>query len=368
MKKKKLIFIIVLIVCLGGVAVLFIHAYRAKKNYRPPLSIEKIQEEEGIPVHIIAPGTEDLEDVLLVDGSVKSEKKAIITSRIDRIIKQITVDEGDPVRKNDVVVLLEKESIESNLRATQTALEEVERDFSRAQALFESGAIARQDLDQARVELLRATALHEVSRERVRDTRIISPLTGLVSRRYKEPGELSDKGKAILEIVAIENVEIHCPISETQIRDIRVGQPVRITLDAYPEQIWEERISTINPTAREISRLFTIKISIDNPELLLRPGMYARVEIIKESHQNALVLPQEAIVKNGQGESGVFLLCDAETVTFTPVTVGIRKLGMVEILSQLDRDCRVVVSGQNLLEDGSKVKVMSGVWGVGSGE
>lgn len=359
MKKKKLIFLVVLIVCIGVVAILFIRAYRAKKDYRPPPSIEKIQEEEGIPVKTIAPIIMDMEEVLLVDGSVEPEKKAVITSRIDRIIKKITVEEGDPVQKDDVVVLLENESIESNLQASKTALEETGRDLERAQALFESGAIARQGLDRARVELLRTTALHEVSRERVRDTRITSPLTGLVSRRYKEPGELSDKGKAILEIVDIENVEVHCPVSETQIKDIRVGQPVRITLDAYPDRIWEESLSTINPTAREISRLFTIKIAIPNPELLLRPGMYARVEIIKENHHDVLVLPQEAIVKDARGEPGVFLVCDAETVTFTPVTPGIRKLGMVEILSELDRDCRVVVSGQNRLEDGSKVKVIS---------
>jgi len=63
-------------------------------------------------------------------------------------------------------------------------------------------------------------------------------------------------------------------------------------------------------------------------------------------------------VKDARGEPGVFLVCDTNTVTFTPVTPGIRKLGLVEILSELDRDCRVVVSGQNRLEDGSKIKVI----------
>lgn len=360
MKKKKLIFLLLLIICIGVMSIFFIQAYQSKQDYQPPPSIEKIQKKEGIPVHTIAPMIKDMEDLLLVDGSVKPEKKAIITSRIDRIIKKITVDEGDPVMKNDIVIFLEKESIESTLLSTQTALDEATRDITRAQALFESGAIAKQDLDQARVALLRTTALHELSRERVRDTRITSPLTGLVSRRYKEPGELSDKGKAILEIVDIGNVEVHCQISETHIKDLLIGQPVRITLDAYPGRIWEERISTINPTAREISRLFTIKITVANPGLLLRPGMYARVEIIKDNHHNALVLPQEAIVKDARGEPGVFLVSDTDTVTFTPVTPGIRKLGMVEILSNLDQDCRVVVSGQNRLEDGSKVKVVGG--------
>lgn len=359
MKKKKILLLVILIISVGVIALLFIRAYRAKKGYRAPPSIEKIQEEEGIPVKTISPVVRDLEEVLLVDGSVKPKKKAVITSRIDRIIKEITVEEGDPVRKDDLVVQLEKEALESNLQASKTALEEAERDSKRARALFDSGAIARQDLDQSRVDLLRATALHAGSRERVRDTRLTSPLTGLVSRRYKEPGELSDKGEPILEIVDIENVEVHCPISETQIKDIHVGQPVRITLDAYPDRVWEETITTINPTASEISRLFTIKIAVENPELLLRPGMYARVEIIKDNRRDTLVLPQEAIVKDAQGQPGVFIVHDGITAAFTAVTPGIRKLGMVEILSDLDRDCRVVVSGQNRLENGSKVKVIS---------
>jgi len=334
--KKKILLLVVLIISIGVVTLLFIRAYRAKKEFSPPPSIEKIQEEEGIPVKTIAPVIMDMEEVLPVDGSIEPKKKAFITSRIDRIIKEITVEEGDPVRKDDIVVLLEKESIESNLQASKTALEEADRDFKRSQALFDSGAIARQDLDQARVELLRRTAIHEISLEGVRDTRITSPLTGLVAHRYKEPGELSDKGKAILEIVDIENVEVHCPISETQIRDIYVGQPIRIIFDAYPGRVWEENITTINPTGSGISRLFTIKISMPNPDLILRPGMYAR------------------------GEPGVFLVCDGNKVAFTPVRTGIRKRGKVEILSEMEKDCRVVVSGQNRLEDGSKVKVMSG--------
>jgi len=358
--KKKILLLVVLIISIGVVAILFIRAYRAKKDFSPPPSIEKIQEEEGIPVKTISPAIMDMEDVILVDGSVEPEKKAVITSRIDRVIKEITVEEGDPVRKDDIVVLLEKESIESNLQASKTALEETERDFKRAQALFESGAIARQDLDQARVELLRITAIHEVSLERVRDTRITSPLTGLVAHRYKEPGELSDKGKAILEIVDIKSVKVHCPISETQIRDLYIGQPVRITFDAYPGRVWDESITTINPTGSGISRLFTIKISMDNPDLILRPGMYARAEIIKKNHTNVLALPQEAIVKDARGEPGVFLVCDGNKVAFTPVRPGIRKMGKVEILSDLDQDCRVVISGQNRLENGSKVKVMGG--------
>jgi len=355
--RKKKIFYLILILSIIILAALIARAIIAKKTVKLPPSIEKIQESEGVPVKVVSPSKTDLEEVLLVDGTVEAGKKALVVSRIDQKIEKITVDEGDPVQKGVAVVFLERDAAESAVQADRVARQEAERDFERARALFQNGAIARQDLDQARVKLEAAQARYQQSLEHLGDTTIASPLTGLVSKRYKEPGELASKGNPILEIVAIEDIEINSSLSETLIQHVHKNQPVRVTLDAYPDRVWEAEISTINPTAREISRLFTVKIELPNRQNLLRPGMYARVEIVKDIRRGVMVLPQEAVIEDSRGHPGVFLLCDDDRVSFRPVEIGISQRGKVEIASGLDYACRVVVRGQDRLEDGEKVKV-----------
>ncbi len=360
MKKKKITTLIIVAAAVLLLAFFFIKAIVAKKNVKQPPSIEKIHQEEGVPVKVIVPTRESLEDVLLVDGTVEAGKKALVVPRVDQLIEDITVDEGDLVRKGDAVVLLSRRAAESSALAGGTALEEAKRDFKRAEELFKSGAIAQQDLDQAKVSRDAAEADYQKALEGLGDTSLFSPLTGIISRRYREPGELASKGQTILEIVDIEEVEVDSLVAETEIRDVRVGQPARITVDAYPGRIWEEEITTINPTAREVSRLFSVKIEVPNPDSLLKPGMYTRVEIVKDARENIMVLPQEAVIEDSAGRTGVYLLGENETARFQPVETGITQRGKVEIASGLDDNSRVIVEGQEQLEEGSRVKIVNG--------
>ena len=168
--KKKLIFYLVVILTVAVIAALSYRAWKRKQNIEVPPSIEQLQEEEGIPVTVTHPVNRDLQDILAVDGTVEADKKAVAVSRIDHLIREITVDEGDPVEQGQVVVRLEKEAITSAVRAARTAFEEAEKDYNRAGALFQSGAIARQELDRARVNLDNAQARLEEAEEALDDT------------------------------------------------------------------------------------------------------------------------------------------------------------------------------------------------------
>ncbi|MFH1037941.1 MAG: efflux RND transporter periplasmic adaptor subunit [PVC group bacterium] len=358
--KKKVLLFIILIAAAALLAGAVIWKIEAKKQIVRPPTIEGIQRREGIPVRTTSPARREMPVVLLLDGTIEPETRAVLVSRLNRMIDSITVDEGDRINRGDAAIFLEKESVESSVKAGQTALEEERRNFQRAQALFEAGAISRQELDRAGVNVNQAEANYLKARDMLQDTRISSPLTGLVSRRYKEPGELSDEGKPILEIVDITGVEAHCPVSEMLIREVRIGQTAFVYPDAYPGRIWEAKIDTVNPTAQGSSRLFTVKIKIPNPEGLLMPGMYARVEIVIDLHPGATVLPQEAIVKNPRGEQGVFLVeQNTGIVRFMPVTPGVAYRGLIEVTGELPPDAPVVISGQERLTEGSRVKIIS---------
>jgi membrane fusion protein, multidrug efflux system len=361
MKKKKIIFLAAVAAAGVLLAAVVILKIRSRQAIERPPTIAAIQEEEGIPITAVSPSRRDMPAAIILDGTVEPDKQAVLVSRINRRIEKITVDEGDRIGEGETAVFLEQESLESALQAAQTALEEARRDYRRAEVLFESGAVAQQALDQARVNRDGAEARYLQARETLGDTEIASPLSGLVSRRRMEPGEFSDAGKPILEIVDISSVEIHSPVSEMMIGSIRLGQPARVYPDAYPDRSWESSVTTISPTTREASRLFTVKIRIPNPDELLRPGMYCRVEIVTEHRPDALVLPQEAIARDARGREGVYLIDkETATVSFQKVETGFFREGMVEIVSGLDPDAAVAASDGGRLTDGGKVIVVEG--------
>jgi len=328
---------------------------REKKNFQPPASIADIQKAEGFPVRTARPFREEIEAVVSIDGSVKSARNAVVVSREDRRIEKIAADEGDPVREGEVLVVLEKTAVALRTEAGKSAYLEAERNLQRAEALFAAGAISRQELDGVRVESDRRKAAWQESEEELRETELISPLNGFIARRYKEPGELSGAGIPILEIVDLKQVEIVCAVAEHLIPGIREGQKARVSLDAFPEKSWETAVGTINPTASEVSRLFTVKLVLDNPGYLLRPGMYARVVIVREV-RSALLLPSETLVQGENGETGIFL-AEGDKAVFRPVRAGQVSRGLVEIVQGLDENSSVVVEGQDKLKPGAPIRI-----------
>lgn len=358
MKKKKVILLLVVLAAGGLLLTAVTTRIRERRTRERPPTITAIQEAEGIPITAVRPGRRDMPEIILLDGTVEPIRRAVIVSRINRRIEEITVDEGERIARGETAVRLEKAALESALRAARAALEEEERNHQRAEALFASGAVARQALDAARVSREQAEARYRQARETLEDCEISSPLSGLVSRRRMEPGEFSDTGKPILEIVDISAVEVHSPVSELQMGRIRVGQTALVYPHAFPDRVWESTVTTVSPTTRERSRLFTAKIELDNPEEVLRPGMYCRVEVVISRRPDALVLPQETIARDERGEDGVFLIDeDGETVRFRAVETGISRNGLVEIVSGLDEDAAVADAGVHRLADGTRVVV-----------
>jgi len=352
---KKAIVTIIGLAVVSLLILLIFKRVKEKKNIKSPPTISEIQQRNGFPVEVEELVRADIEKSISVDGTVESARKAVLVSRYDRKITSIKADEGDSVDEGEILVFLENKAVELRRDAARSALDESEKDLSRAEALFDSGAISRQEMDEARVETDRLRAIWQERVEEAGDMFIASPLTGFVSRRYKEPGELSGAGDPILEIVDIEMVEVVCDVSEQAIGEIHEGQAARISIDAYPDLTWEGVITTINPTASGVSRLFSVKINLNNPGYRLRPGMYARVVIVQETHRGALLLPQEALVVDARGTKGIYQVCEGDVAQFVPVSIGIRSGGMVEVLAGLDDNCRIVIKGQDKLSNGVQV-------------
>jgi RND family efflux transporter MFP subunit len=162
---------------------------------------------------------------------------------------------------------------------------------------------------------------------------------------------------SIAKISSTSELEVDINVAERFVSRISVGQIAQLTFDAFPGEVFTARVAEVNPVLDTSSRSMGVKLVLDPPDSRIKIGMYCRVKLITESKTDVVSIPRAAIVTKG-GQNSVFVV-NGSTVENRPISVGITVDNMVEITSGLMAGNEVVISGQTLLESGSKVNVVS---------
>lgn len=178
---------------------------------------------------------------------------------------------------------------------------------------------------------------------------------GVVSRIILNPGATVNPSTPLMNLVDIDTVKAVAAVDEKKIRFIQMGEAARVTLEAYPGETFAARVTNISPICNPVSRTIDVELSIPNPGHRIKPGMYAEVEWT-ESQRSALVVPLTAVVDRG-GQKYVFF-ADNGLARINPVTLGAVVGDVVEILSGLKGDERIVTTGAGQLNDKDKIKVV----------
>ena len=231
--------------------------------------------------------------------------------------------------------------------------------YNSAQAHLEmakTGA-TREDIDIAKTQVRQAKAALATARRQYQNATITSPITGVVAHKNVEPGEVVSPpmmpGKALLDIVDMRYLKTMVNISENRVKTVRLGQEAIITLDGFPGEIFPGKISMISPVVDPRSRTFKAEILIKNPDNLLKPGMFARVELILAKRTDVVKVPLEAVTEDE--ESKVVFLAVNGTAKVRPVTLGLSDGVYVEVISGVKAGENVIVEGNLGLEDGDSI-------------
>jgi RND family efflux transporter MFP subunit len=165
-------------------------------------------------------------------------------------------------------------------------------------------------------------------------------------------------GKDVARIVALDSIYFDAQLSETQYANIRIGQPVLVTVDALPGRTYQAAVTKIYPVASSTARSLTVRISLRNPDNSLRPQLFARGQIVLATHPNALVVPRE-VVLDYDGKTGRLFVVVNKKAEERKVKTGFATLAVVEILDNLQEGDNVVTVGQAQLQNGDKVEVIA---------
>jgi RND family efflux transporter MFP subunit len=291
---------------------------------------------------------------------------------------------GDPVRANEVVGNIDRthfrnvlDDVEAQIRVSQASLEEAraqlahtERELARTQGLVEKGISAQAELDGLQTQLETQRSRYQLAKAQIEQrqtlltqaqtnydyTRVTAPERGLVAQRHTDGGTLMSIGTPILTIVGLDTVFVELAVTEKDYQKLSPGKTAVVTTDAIPDRTFEGRVHRMAPFFQAASRTAVVEIALSNRDHLLKPGMFARINITLSEEDAARVVPAAALVER-EGRFSVFVVSDTSTVTSVPVQVGINDGRYAQILSPANLDGPVVTLGQHLLRNGARVVV-----------
>jgi membrane fusion protein (multidrug efflux system) len=288
-------------------------------------------------------------------GTLKSNEAVMIRSEINGRIVEIGFDEGQPVKKGTVLFRLDNTIFRAELAEVEARQLLSQRNYERAKALEGRGhgsvetldrALAQRRVDQASVNLVRA---------RMEKSIIHAPFDGIVGLRRISVGDYVEAGNDLVNLENIDRIKVDFRLPERYMRVVRTEGAIRITPDALPGEAFDGRIYAIDPQIDPAVRSIAVRALLSNAGRVLRPGMFVRISLIIDRAQKALVVPEEAIVRRGN-QQFVFRILKGSAI-LTPVKLGLRETGRVEVVEGLSVGDTLVTAGHAKLREGSRVDV-----------
>lgn len=309
----------------------------------------------GVPVEAAVVGKEAVVDVVNAVGTLRSNESVMVRPEIAGRISNINFLEGEPVDSGQVLVSLDDTTHAAELADARANLKLAERNFQRLDELFQKGSVSARERDEALARLESTRAALQLAEARLAKTDVNAPFAGILGLRRVSPGDYVTPGQDLVNIEDIDPIKVDFSIPERYLSALSTGQQIRVRVDAFPGQAFEGEVYAVDPQVDPAGRSIAIRAHVANPGLLLRPGLFARVRLIVAERPDALVVPEEAIVPRGERRF-VFRVEDGKAV-LTPVTLGQRREGRVEVVEGLAEGDTVVTAGQLKIRDGVPVAV-----------
>jgi len=247
-----------------------------------------------------------------ITGSIQPERRADLRAEVQAIVMQVYKENGDPVRKGDLLVRLDDTAIRDALasaqaaeRAAQQAYEQAERQFERMKTLRGSGMASAQALDDA--EGRRNGALSDVeaaktrvvlARQQLQRTEVRAPFDGVVSERKASPGDTAQVGKELLKVIDPASMRFEALVSSDHVGEVKPGQPVEFRVNGYGDREFAGKVRRVNPAANPTTRQVEVLVDFVGNQQPRLAGLYAEGRLETETH-SSLMIPASAIVRDG---------------------------------------------------------------------
>ncbi|MFO7740362.1 MAG: efflux RND transporter periplasmic adaptor subunit [Desulfatiglandaceae bacterium] len=324
---------------------------------------------KDIRVEVVSVQKKSFRETVRGIGTLRARETVEISPEMAGILRDTHFEEGQPVKRGDLLFTIDDSKLNRQLRERNAALEEAkarmekaEKTAERISKLYKRHTVSEERWDQAvteveaaRAEVNRLSAALELTRERFKDTRIRAPFRGVVSKRHVDPGDYVRRGEVMVTLYDTENMEAEVKIPERHMHRVQSEQKAELRIPAFPESVFSGRVRFVSPAVAEHTRDFLVKVSVENSERKLKPGTFAGVTLITAVRESRPAVPEEALVATREGYI-VFVVENGKARRRT-VRIGQRDAGMVEIREGARVGDIVVRTGHMRLSDGDRVSI-----------
>ncbi len=287
-------------------------------------------------------------------GSLVSEESVMVRPEIAGRVVEIGFTEGQRVKQGQLLFRLDDDVLRAELKQAEANLGLAQTKYKRAEELQRRGFLSQQARDEARNDLQVQQANVALARARLDKSRIVAPFDGEIGLRYVSVGDYVSAGQDLVTLQATNRLKADFRIPEIYLGQINIGQKLEVLVDAIPGRVWSGTVTAISPLVDVAGRALVMRAIIENAENILRPGLFARVNVLLDE-SDALMIPETALAPRGNQQ--FVLRVENDRVREVAVEIGQRRQGMVEVIAGLQPGDKVVTAGLQKVTDGALVAV-----------
>ena len=336
---------------------------------------------DAVPVEVALAARSAISANYSGTAALVADHEAQVTAKTSGVLKKLYVEEGMTVKAGQLLAELDDADALAKAKQAEAQMHKAEATFAHAQAAIPKHLIPEYEYEQDKFDLAAQRAAYEAANIQLSYTRIVAPVDGVIAQRDIKIGNLVQANQNLFRIVGMNPLQAVLNVPERQLGILKAGQAVQLEADALPGRKFEGSILRIAPVVDPASGTFRVTCQFRDASAVLRPGMFARIDIVYDQRPDALTVPRSALVEE-DGQTSVFVVDKAAPAPTPkteagksaakapaapangfvahrqPVKTGYSDGDKVEIVSGLEAGARVITVGRNAVRDGTAVLVL----------
>jgi len=321
---------------------------------------KQTQKVKKIPVKLAVVEQKEMARVLHTYGRLATKKEIKLSFKINGIIEKILIDEGQSVKKGQLLARLDLSEIDAQVKQARSSFQKAERDLERAGNLYKEKAATLEQFQNIQTAFQVAQSQLKIAEFNLRFSEIRAPSKGRILKRLVEENELVGAGMSVFFFASTDKDWIvRVGVSDSDLVRLKLKDPASVTFDAYPGLEFRASVSEIVESADPMTGTYEIELKVDARERRLVSGFVAKVDIFPSSKSCYAIIPIDALVEADRNHGYVYTVNnDSKTARRIPVTIGFLFEDKVAVVSGLDKITHVVTEGAPYLSDGAEVEII----------
>jgi membrane fusion protein (multidrug efflux system) len=322
--------------------------------------IFKTRQHEEIPhVTILQPTVGTMDKILNMPGNIEALEQASLFAHVNGYLKKIYVDEGDHVKKGQLLAVIDAPDIVQEFNKAKAEFELKDITFKRYQELLKEQVVSEQEFDNVQADANEAKARFDNASANLSYTHITAPFSGSIARRFKYPGDLissnsrTGSDQPIFILVNEESLRVAINVPQIEVANIHLGDIADIHVDAFADRKFEGTVTRLDALMDDATKTQRVLIELENKDGALHAGMFASASLHIKEIKDAISIPEDCVVTDN-GKSYVFVEKDKKAFK-KEVTLGMELNGAVQIVQGVAPGDHVIRLGSSILKDGSAV-------------